>query len=254
MAAGRLPLLGYLARSELQRRYAGTAGGAAWTVLAPLALIGAMWLALDVGLGLRASTPMFGLNLVIGMVAWLVFADSVGDATSAVTRNPHLVKKVVFPVELLPLASVLSSLIVHLCVVAAVGAALAIGGSLHLALAWTLPFWIALALVMSAAIAFIVAGLNVVVRDTQAIAPFLITIWFWLTPIVWPVARLAPEQRWLAGLNPMAVVVEGYRTALTGAPYPFDAIVVAAAAAAAILCAGGALLFVTLRPSFADSL
>ena len=255
MSRARLSLLTYLAWSDLQRRYAGTKAGILWTILAPVALIGAMWFALDIGLGMRAAGPAFGVNLVIGMVAWLAFSESVGDATGCVLRSPHLVKKVVFPVELLPLASVMSSFAVHLCLLAVLIAALALQGQAALGMIWTLPFWMALSAVMAAGLGFAVAGLNVIVRDTQAVAPFLVTVWFWLTPIVWPFSRIEEPWRWLGGLNPMAVVVEGYRTALTGAPYPFEPLAVIAAVAISIAVgAAGYVLFATLRPSFPDSL
>ncbi|MGE0701486.1 MAG: ABC transporter permease, partial [Hyphomicrobiaceae bacterium] len=122
-------------------------------------------------------------------------------------------------------------------------------------LLWTLPLWTLLSLVLATGMALVVSSLNVFVRDMQAVVPLVVTLWFWLTPIVWPLAQVPQEWRWLAMLNPMGIVVEGYRSALTGAPLPFDigAAGLAVGLAAAV-CGLTSMLFSVLRPSFADSL
>lgn len=256
MALASLSTLSYLAHSELQRRHAGSAGGVVWTILAPMALIGAMWVALDIGLGMRESMgPRYGASLIIGMVAWLAFADSVSDATASIVRNPHLVKKIVFPVELLPLASVAASYMIHLAVLGALICVLLAMGQLDLRLAWTLPVWALLSIVLSVSVALLVSGLNVLVRDMQALIPLVVSFLFWLTPIIWPLEKLDPAWRNVATCNPMAVVVEGYKSALTGAPLPFElSAVVLAFVTTSVLCAAACMLFATLRPSFPDSL
>lgn len=256
MARDRLQLLVYLARSELQRRHAGSAGGIAWTVISPMALIGAMWFALDIGLGMRATAgPGFGAALIVGMVGWLAFADSVSDATTSVLRNPHLVKKVVFPIELMPLATVAASFAIHVVLLIVLALALAAIGQLDLRMVWTLPLWMAQSIVVSSGIALIVSALNVSVRDTQAVAPFLTTIWFWLTPVVWSTSLLPSSWLWIVALNPMAMVVEGYKSALTGSPLLFSLPSICGSLLGTVLiCIAGAWLFAALRQDFADSI
>jgi lipopolysaccharide transport system permease protein len=256
MPFGRLPLLFYLARAELSRRYAGTAFGWVWALAAPAALVGAMWVALDIGLGMRAvAGPGYGYLLVVGMLPWLALADAVGDGAGSVVRAPHLVKKTVFQVELLPLASVLTAFMVHLALMALVIPAFALAGALSWKTLWMLPFFMALGAVIAAGLAFAAASLNVIVRDTGALVPFLLTIWFWLTPIVWPLSQVPEAWRWLALINPMAVVIEGYRAAILGSgSFVGLADVALAVAVAGGLVALGALVFATLRPSFADAM
>ena len=251
----RLPLLLYLARSELQRRYAGSAGGLLWALFPPLALMGVMWFALDIGLGMRAAAgPDYGLALVIGLLPWLAFADAVGDSTSSVIRAPHLVKKTVFPVALLPLASVVAAFLVHLALAVIALAVMAYLGRLSFS-ALFLPIWILLGFCLSCGIALIVSSVNVIVRDMGSLTPFLVTIWFWLTPIVWPLKQVPQDWRWLAALNPMAIVVEGYRAAIMGADLPFAMTnIIGALAGALLLCLLGSALFSSLRPTFADAL
>jgi lipopolysaccharide transport system permease protein/teichoic acid transport system permease protein len=256
LRANRLQLLLYLAGAELARRHAGTAGGMLWAIAAPLGLIAAMWVALDLGLGLRVLLgPDYSLMLVLGMLPWLMFADTVGDATSAIVRAPHLVKKTVFPVELLPLTSVVAAMAVHGVLVLLAMAALALLGRLTPSGLPVLLLSLALCAALAAGIALALAGLNVLVRDVGATVPFALTVGFWLTPVIWPLAKVPAEFRWLVALNPMAIVVEGYRSALLGTSFPFTALQVAGAVAlTAIVLAFGAWLFRVLRHSFADAL
>jgi lipopolysaccharide transport system permease protein len=251
-----LSLLAYLARTDIQRRHAGTVGGMAWAVVAPIALVGAIWFALDIGLGMRSKVgPGYGIGLVIGIVAWMAFADVVGDSTSSVVRNPHLVKKVFFPVEFLPLSSVVSAYVIHLALLLFICAVVFATGHFSPSRFWTLPFFMIVSLVTSTGIALLVSSLNVLVRDTAAIAPVLTTIWFWLTPIVWPLSQVPENWQSVVALNPMALVVEGYRSAITGSALPFGIQSIGISMAVSLLLlTGGSLLFRSLRPAFGDAL
>lgn len=252
----KLVLLRYLAWSEIRKRNSDTSGGIFWAFVAPASLIGAMWFALDFGLGLRSSIgPGYGTALITGMITWLLFADSANDAASAVVRNPHLVKQVVFPVQLLPLASVGSSLFVHAVLVVFLTAILAFSGSLNLTMIWTLPLWLFMALVLSAGVSLLFSGINVATRDAKAAIPFITTVWFWMSPIVWPIKNVPTEYAWVVALNPMAIVIEGYRMALIGSEFPFSIfeVLISFSITATIALIGWS-TFNTLRPSFADAL
>jgi lipopolysaccharide transport system permease protein len=251
-----LSLLAYLARTDIQRRHAGTIGGMAWAIVAPIALVGAIWFALDIGLGMRSKAgPGYGIALVIGIGAWMAFADVVGDSTSSVVRNPHLVKKVFFPVEFLPLSSVVSAYVIHMALLVFICAIVIATGHFSPSRFWMLPFFMILSLVTSTGMALLVSSLNVLVRDTAAIAPVLTTIWFWLTPIVWPLSQVPEHWQSVVALNPMALVVEGYRAAITGSALPFGIQSIAISMAVSLmLLACGSLLFRSLRPAFGDAL
>jgi lipopolysaccharide transport system permease protein len=256
MTASRLSLLAYLARSQLETRHAGSAGGMAWAIIAPLALIATMWVALDLGLGLRQLVSAdYSLMLVLGMLPWLAFSDAIGDATHSVQRAPHLVKKMVFPVELLPVASVLAAYAVHLVLLVGAILMFAFMGRISLAGMLLLPLWLGLGFALACGIALLAAGLNVIVRDTGTIVPFMTTIWFWLTPVIWPLNRVPADWLWLVALNPMSIVIEGYRSALLATPFPFGAgqVALSLTCVGAVVIAGFS-LFQLLRPSFADAI
>lgn len=252
----RMGLIVYLTRMEFERRYSSTVGGAAWLFAGPLLTIFTIWIALEYGLSTSGRFgERFGASFAIGLAAWLYFADVVQTATGSITSNPHLVKKVVFPVWVLPLASALSAFLVHLVVLVVVGVALWIMGvplRPHLLL---LPFWMAGLVVCAATIGLLLASLNVRFRDTSVIAPNLVSLMFWLTPIVWPLAQVSGGWRSLALLSPMAVIIEGYRSALglSASEVPL----VSSIAFLLILSGFAGLAFFTYRryrPQFADTL
>jgi ABC-type polysaccharide/polyol phosphate export permease len=252
----QLRLAWFLAKADLQKRFAGTIGGAVWAGIGPILMIGVVWFALDIGLGLRVSIgPDYGLRLVVALVAWQMVSETITDGATSISRNPHLVTKIVFPVGLLPVASALAATIVHCALVVAVMLMLAIMGQLSWSTVWLLPLAFGYLFILVSVIAVICATLNVVARDTGAIVPFFIAAAFWLTPIVWTIDRLPTEWRAIAFLNPFSLAIDGYRAALLGSPLPFG-FGTAAVGLGITACLGGTALYVfhLFRGDFADRL
>lgn len=215
----KLSLSVYLARMEFERRFAGSIGGKLWVFAGPFLTIAVIWAALDFGLGLRGSIgPDYGMALAVGMCCWLFFAEAVNMSLGSITSQPHLVKKVVFPVILLPVANILVAFAVHLVILGFVVLAFLVQGRTLGLSALALPFWVGCLFVLTMSVALLVAALNVLVRDTAALVPNIISFLFWMTPIVWPASRLTGNWEFIAFLNPAAVIIEGYRSALLGAP------------------------------------
>jgi ABC-type polysaccharide/polyol phosphate export permease len=205
----------YLAKMEFSRRYSSTAGGALWMFAGPLLTIFTIWAALEFGVSASGRFgSAFGVNFAIGLTAWLFFSDVVQSATVSITSNPHLVKKVVFPVWVLPLATTLSAFTVHLTLLAVVtGVLWLLGLPLQFNLV-TLLFWMASLVVLGTAVGLLLATLNVRFRDTSVVAPNIVSLLFWLTPLVWPLQQLTGAWKTIALANPMAVIIEGYRASL----------------------------------------
>ncbi len=253
-----LSLLLFLAKTELQRRNAGSVGGWLYVFAGPLVLVLVMWLAIDYGLGMRKLVgPEFGLRLIVGMILWLAILDIVNDSVFCILRNPHLVKKMVFPVHLLPMASVVSGFAVHIVIFVVTCFLLAISGQLVLtpASAPILLCGLSLQVVFTLGLALAFSALNVVVRDMQSIVPMGLSIGFWVTPIIWQVDAVPSGLRWLVALNPVAVGVEAYRVALLGTQWPFGLRDVLLAIG---VCVGVVVIGLTinklLRPNLSDTL
>jgi lipopolysaccharide transport system permease protein len=210
---------------------------------------------LDATLDLRRTVGAgYGNALVVGLAVWLFFTEAISASLTSITGQPQLMKKTVFPAVILPISTVLASAVIHLFVLAALIAALAISGiAPGIAILW-LPIWLLIALVFAVSLGVMVAALNVVLPDAGAIVTGLLSLWFWLTPIVWPLSYASDGWRMVALANPLTPIIEGYRHALLGAPVA-DATIGAAGVIATLAAAVvSGLVFSRIRPQIADSL
>jgi len=203
---------------DIRARYVNSALGLWWAVIQPLALLAlytfVFSIVMRLRLGDRDGTGEFALYLFCGLLPWLAFADAMTRSASVIVDHTPLIKKVVFPTEILPVYVVLSALVVE-----AVGlgvlllAVTALGNPPGLALAM-LPVIVVLQLLFTAGLAWLLAAIAVFVRDVRQVVGLGLTLWMFLTPIVYP-ASLVPEQyRWVLAVNPMSFVVDAYRAAV----------------------------------------
>jgi lipopolysaccharide transport system permease protein len=255
LSAPPLLRLGFhLTKAEFAKKHAATIGGLFWTFFTPVATILTIWVALDFGLGMRSiAGPGYGQSLVVGLTAWLFVSEAVLTGSQAIIANPHFVKKVKFPVELLPSVAVMSAMVIHLVLLALVLTLLVSQGVFS---GWplaTLPLWVLLALITALALARLTAALTVIIPDVGALLPSIIAILFWLTPIVWPLSTVNGHYRWLFMANPAAIVVEGYRFALLGKPIDLEPAGMAGAGmVVALIVIAAVVFFRRVRPLFAD--
>ena len=208
---------------DLRARYKGSLIGIAWTFLNPLLQLAVYYLLfgvlLNVGLKNAAgNTPSYGyaVFLFTGLLPWTYFASSLQAGAGAVLSNAGLVKKVHMPLQVLPAAAVLSSLAsfgLSLIVLAVV--LLLAGVPPHTTLVY-LPVLVALQTILNLGFAYGLAALAVFFRDVIHILGILLTLWYFLTPIIFPIAD-HPHQDFLLHLNPMTSIIVAYqRTVLDG--------------------------------------
>jgi ABC-type polysaccharide/polyol phosphate export permease len=207
---------------QMRERYASTMLGSAWAVVQPVSVILVYSFVFAYGLGRSSANQEvpFVLYLITGVVIWLAFADAIATAATAVTRSAFLVKKVAFPLEVLPAVAVVAAMVAH---VAALACALAVCWLSGIPPAWgllLLPYYAASAALLATGIGYLVAALNVFHRDVSEGVGLWLQLWFWLTPVVWSLDVFPPALRQVLELNPMAYVVTGYRQALLGSAAP----------------------------------
>lgn len=201
-------LLVEIVRKDLKIKYQGSALGFSWSLANPLLLLAIYYFAF--GVILKTGVPDFGVFIAAGLLPWTAFSGAVSGATSSIVANSGLVKKVRFPLEVLPLSAV-GNAMVHFALqfVAIIGVALALRQELSPALLLVIPAT-ALLMVFCAAIGYFTAAVNVRYRDTAHLVEVGLLVWFWITPIVYP-ATLIREQLhswyWVYFANPMATVV-----------------------------------------------
>ena len=213
----RWELLAGLVRKDLKVKYQGSVLGFLWSLANPLLLLVVYTFVFQVVL--KAGIPQFGFYLLSGLLVWNLFAGAVGMSTGAVVGNAGLVKKVRFPLSVLPLSQVGFALVhfalqlfVLLVVMAVTGHTQFVGPHLLLAV----PA-IAVAVLFTVAMSFLVAGLNVRYRDTQHVVEVALMAGFWINPIVYSVSLVQHELGNLYGLyylNPMAGVVVAMQKAI----------------------------------------
>jgi ABC-type polysaccharide/polyol phosphate export permease len=205
--------VGTLVRHDLRHTYAATTAGAAWAVAAPLLPLGLYLVVFSGGIRLPMGGAPYGLALAAAYVPWVLVSAGVGGATAAIVRNPRLVKRVRFPVEVLPLAPVLAQWVPHAVLLTGVVAAAAIagyGGPAILAA----PYWFLCATLLAVALGRPLAAANAVAQDVGHAVQLLLQVWFWTTPIAWAPSAASGALRWVVRLNPLSYVVGGYRHAL----------------------------------------
>lgn len=247
-------LVYFLIWRDVKVRYKQTVLGAAWAILQPFFTM----LIFSLFFGRLAKMPSDGLPYPIfsyaALVPWTFFAQGLSQGANSLVAYPDLIKKVYFPRLAIPIAKVVAGAVdFALAFITLLGMMLYYGVTPTANVVW-LPLFLALALVTALGVTFWLAAMNVEFRDVRYITPFLIQLWLFATPIVYP-SSLVPERwRSLYGINPMAGVVEGFRWALLGTDTsPGPMIVVSCLAALAILVSG-AFYFRRMEKNFADVL
>ena len=249
-------LLKNLVVRDLKHRYVGSVGGFMWSVVQPVVQLLTYWFAYTVVFQVRpgmdtanVSIPLF---LFCGILPWFLFTDTVVRNCSVITDNKTLVTKTIMPAEILPIAITLSNLVNH-----GIGLGILL---LVLAVFGTIPFsalgillYLPMLVLFAQGLGWIVAGLQVFVRDTIQVLQIVLSVWFWLTPVMYRPDKLKGFEH-VAMLSPMAIVVTGYRNSLLNLGQPSFAQVLMAAAISAIVFIVGALIFRQAKPAFADVL
>ncbi len=221
----RWELLSGLVRKDLKVKYKDSVLGFAWSLANPLLLMAVYYFAF--GLVLRSPIPYFVVYLMAGLLVWTFFQSSVQGAVGSVVGNGNLIKKVRFPLTVLPLSSVgFAAVHFGLQMATLLGVLLLFGYhfvGLHLLL---LVPALLVAVVFTTALAVLVSALNVRYRDVQHVVEITLTAWFWLNPIIYSAgllrSHITPGNEWLYRLyftNPLAIVSASFQRAIYANPF-----------------------------------
>jgi ABC-type polysaccharide/polyol phosphate export permease len=241
-------LLEQMVRRELRQKYKGSALGVVWYLVNPLVLMGAY--ALMFGVLLKAvQIPDYPLFLIVGLIVWMFFAQSLLSAATSLVDQASLVGKVRFPRETVP-ASVVAVQFVTFAVLLVLVApvAVAIRGTLDPALLLLVPV-VALLFCFTLGLSLVVAVLHAYYRDVQPILAAALLPWFFLTPIFFRVQDLPGlhDRGWAEALlrwaNPIAPFVEAVRDVLYAGAVPGGTTLAYVAVASGLALAGGWVLF-----------
>jgi lipopolysaccharide transport system permease protein len=232
-------LIYFLAWRDVKVRYKQTALGVAWAILQPLAAMAVFAIFLGGLVHVPSDGLPYPLFAYVGLLPWTYFANAATGASSSLVANTSLVSKVYFPRLAIPIAAVLAGLVdFGIGFVLTFGLLLIYGVSPSAGLL-SLPLFVGLLLLTALAVGVWLSALDVQYRDVRYAIPFLIQVWLFATPVVYPTSVVPSQYRALYGLNPMAGIVEGFRWALVGhTEFPAPLLAVSVLVTAALFLSG----------------
>jgi len=250
-------LLREFVRRDFESRYAGSMLGLLWSLLMPawqLLLFSFVFsTVLKISL-LGERTGNFGIFLFCGLMPWLALHEGLSRGATAIVDNASLVKKIHFPSEILVLSMVLGAVLQQGINTVVFLAVLGFMGELHFSglplLLLALPLQIALTL----GLGLLVATVNTFVRDVAQVLGMVLTGWFYLTPVVYPLAQVPERWRHLLELNPLTGLVQLYRAAFLGGDLPAAGALFPLLLAAPLAFVFGLFVFRRAKARFADEL
>jgi lipopolysaccharide transport system permease protein len=245
-------LVYFLVWRDVKVRYKQTLIGAGWALLQPLTTM----VIFTFVFGRIAKIPSDGVPYPLfaytGIIAWTYFSQSLGRAASSVVGNAHLITKVYFPRLAAPIAATVTPMVDFALSLVALAGLMVWFGVVPTWRIVVLPGFFLLAVAASLAIGLWLAPVNARYRDVGLTLPFVIQVWMYASPVVYPVSVVPAEWRFLYALNPVVSVVEGFRWALLGRG-TVDPVTVAinVATVGALLWSGG-VYFQRTQRTFAD--
>jgi lipopolysaccharide transport system permease protein len=251
-------LLFFLVWRDVKVRYKQTLLGAAWAILQPLLTMIVFTIFFGRLAGVGSEGLPYPLFSYAGLLPWTYFAQAVTLSSQSLVSSQNLIRKVYFPRLVVPSAAVLAGLVdLALASVVLGGLMAAYRVAPPIEALW-LPAFALLAVVTALAAGLWLAALNVKYRDVRYVVPFLVQIWLFVTPVIYPARRVLERLEqlswpgWIYGLNPMVGVVEGFRWAALGAGQPPGPVLAASAAVSLAALVGGAFYFRRVEREFAD--
>jgi lipopolysaccharide transport system permease protein len=246
-------LLYFLAWRDIKVRYRQTALGVAWAVLQPVALMALFTLVFGRIAGLQDHTSgiPYSAFVLVGLVPWTFFSAAIGSSSQSVVVNVALVTKTAFPRFLIPLAAVGVALLDFLIAFAVLLALLLAYGIVPDERIALLPFLVVGVSAAAFGIGSLFAALAVSYRDFRYVVPFLLQLWLYTSPVIYPLSAVPREWAFLLLLNPLTGLIGGFRSSLLGEPFRWLEIGSSMLLAAAWL-AIGTLYFRRVERDFAD--
>ena len=246
-----------MAKRDIATQHVGSMLGFFWTFINPLIMILILWVVFSVGFKAapKGNVP-FVVWLTAGMAIWNTFSEIINGSTNVIIGNAHLVKKVVFPLSILPVVKLVGSFITHSVFLLMLLALIMLYG-MPFSIYWLQAFYYFGAMgVLALGVSWITSSVNIFARDTGQIVNVILQIGFWATPIFWDPGIMPEKVQFVLKLNPVFYIVQGYRESfIYFVPFwhhwqmtlYFWSVTLA-------VFALGATIFLRLRPHFADVL
>lgn len=242
----------FLAWRDILVRYKQTVIGIAWAVVRPLLTMAVLTIVFGRIAGLPAEGVPYALLVFSAVLPWQFFANALAESSSSLVGNANLISKIYFPRMIVPASSVIVSLVDFVISAALLGVLFVWYQFLPTWRIATLPVFTLLAFVAALGPGLLVTALNVKYRDFRYIIPFIVQFGLYLSPVGFSSAVVPEAWRWLYYLNPIVGVIDGFRWAICGTPFPYaPGLGLSITASAVLLCLGVA-YFRRMERTFAD--
>ena len=244
-------LLLVLTMRDIKVRYKQTVLGAAWAILQPFMTM----VVFTIFFGHLANMPSDGYPYPVfvysALVPWTFFANAITSSSNSLVGSAHLVSKVYFPRLIIPLSAVGVGIVDF-----AVASSILLAMMLFYGVGWSLNLLMAPVLLLAIVFTALGAGtclsaLTVSYRDFRYVVPFMVQLWMFVTPVVYPASLVPTQWRWLLYLNPMSGLIEGFRAVFLGKAFDFFGLAVSAGVAMSLFLVGVA-YFERVERRFAD--
>ncbi len=244
-------LLWVLTARDIKVRYKQTVLGAGWAILRPFITM----VIFSVVFGQLARMPSDGYPYPVfvyaALLPWTFFAAAIGTSGGSLVGSSHLVSKVYFPRLIIPLSSVgagLVDLLISTGILLLMMLYYGVGWSWNLLAA---PLLLLFVIFTALGVGTLLSALTVAYRDFTHLTPFMVQIWLYITPVIFPVSLVPERWQWLLYINPMTGLVEGFRAAFLGKPFDLTGLGISFAIAIAVFLVGVA-YFEKVERRFAD--
>lgn len=245
-------LLYFLAWRDVKVKYKQTAIGVIWAILQPFLTM----VVFSIFFGRLAKMPSedipYPIFVYIGLLPWQYFASVLGQSTNSVVGNAQMVSKVYFPRLIMPASTAIAAF-VDLCIAAVILGLMMIYYGVSLSpVAFLIPVLVMLIIMNAVGFGLWFSALNVRYRDVQFAIPFLIQIWMFVTPVIYPSNIVGERYAWILSINPMGGVIEAFRPAMLGHMPISWALLGISAAVGLLVFIGGIFYFRRVERYFAD--
>jgi lipopolysaccharide transport system permease protein len=244
-------LLHFLTLRDIKVRYKQTIMGLAWVIIQPLMTMLIFTLVFNRFVRLDAGPLPYPLFALSGLLLWLFFANAVTNSTNSLISNANLITKVYFPRMFVPAASVgagLVDLAVAFLLLIALVFYYGLPVTVNLLL---LPLFIFMMAMLALGVGLLSAALTVKYRDLRHALPFIIQLWMFASPVIYPTSIVPQRWKWILTINPVAGIIEGFRASLSGSAFNWRHVLISAVITS-VLLVSAVYVFRRFEDTFAD--
>lgn len=213
-------LLYFLAWRDIKVRYKQTALGAGWAIIQPFMtmVVLSVFFGRVAGLDQKTGGIPYPIFVYAGMLPWTLFASSVTNSSSSLIASSNLISKIYFPRLIIPFSAVGTAIVDFLVSSVILIVMMVYYRTPFLPVLALMPIFLIGTILVATATGTLLSALTVSYRDFRYVVPFIVQIWFFVTPVIFPPGMLPSKWAWALALNPMTGLIGGFRGAFLGSP------------------------------------